>query len=113
MPVSAERRVRARWPVLLGVAVWLASVLFVAACWAAPSLFGDSTCELTRGSSVYGEASRSWLPPGTRCTYEAGPSTGLAEELVVDPPARRLAVVAVAVAGGPALLVLRRRASAG
>ncbi|MGY1652122.1 hypothetical protein [Geodermatophilus sp. SYSU D01119] len=75
-------------------------------------MVGGAACELTPGSSVYGEPSRSWLPPGTTCTYAAGPATGLDEELVVDPPARRTAVLAVAVAGGPALLLARRRAPA-
>ena len=89
-----------RWPSLLGWTVWVVAVLSVVAWWTAPAVFGDALlCELAPGSSVYGRADRSWLPPGNTCTYPS--PSGV---LVAGPPPWRLAVVAVAVAGGAALV---------
>lgn len=86
-----------RWLVTLGYVLWAASLLYVLGCLAAPSVLGSLGCELTPGSSVYGEASRSWLPPGTTCTYELrgyGP-------YVTHPSPARLLVVAMALVGLP------------
>jgi hypothetical protein len=33
-------------------------------------LLGPTSCELAAGSSIYGEASWSWLPPGVACRWE-------------------------------------------
>ncbi len=86
-----------RWLVVLGYLLWAASVLYVVACLAAPSVVGDIGCELTPGSSFYGEASRSWLPPGTTCTWELE-SYG---RYVTSPSPVRLVVVVMALAGLP------------
>ncbi|MDQ3902008.1 MAG: hypothetical protein M3319_16730, partial [Actinomycetota bacterium] len=58
------------------------------------------------GSSVFGQASRSWLPPGTTCTYDLS-DYGLPTNVVIRPTPLRLAVVG-ALVGLPALLHLRR-----
>lgn len=93
--------------VTAGVAVWTAALLYVLGCLVAPSLVGTSSCELAPGSSVFGEASRSWLPPGTTCTYDVS-SSGLPVEVVTTPSPLRLVVVAVVLIGPPVLLHLRR-----
>ena len=33
-------------------------------------LLGPTACELAAGSSVYGDATWSWLPPGVACRWE-------------------------------------------
>lgn len=33
-------------------------------------LLGPTSCELAAGSSIYGDASWSWLPPGVACRWE-------------------------------------------
>lgn len=93
-----------RWLVILGFAATVLSVLYVVACLAAPSLSGDVSCELTPGSSVFGEATRSWLPPGRTCTYD------LTEygRYVSSPSPLRLVVVAAAIVGLPATAYLSR-----
>ncbi len=103
-----------RWPGLLGWTLWAVAVLSLVAWWAAPAVLGDAlSCELTPGSSVYGRADRSWLPPGATCTYPPA-ATGRSGVLVVGPPPWRLAVVAVAGAGVAVLVgrAPRRRRSA-
>jgi hypothetical protein len=52
--------------VTVGYVIWAASVLYVGACLAAPSIVGDMACQTSPGSSVYGQATRSWLPPEPR-----------------------------------------------
>ena len=94
-----------RWLVRLGYAAWVVSVAYVLACLAAPSMFGG--CELTPGSSVFGDATRSWLPPGTTCTYDLS-GYGLSENFVTRPSPVRLVVVAMALTGFPLLQYLRR-----
>jgi hypothetical protein len=32
---------------------------------------GDLGCEYPEGSSIYGDPSWQWFPPGTRCSYSA------------------------------------------
>lgn len=91
-----------RWLVTLGYAVWIGSVVYVVACLAAPSMLGDLGCELVPGSSVYGEATRSWLPPGTTCSYDLS-GFGLSDHFVTGPPPLRLLVVAMALTGFPLL----------
>ena len=58
-----------RWLVRsLAVATVLCGLIVVAwlglAAWS-----GDSACEFSPGTSLYGEATVSWLPPGRTCTY--------------------------------------------
>ena len=100
-----------RWLVTLGYLAWVLCVMYVVACLAAPSMFGY--CELTPGSSVFGEATRSWLPPGTTCTYELSPYG----RLVLSPSPMRLVVIALALTGLPVLRhlghLLRRPALVG
>lgn len=96
-----------RWLIIAGVAGWALCVLYVLACLVSPSIVGDAGCELAPGSSVFGEASRSWLPPGTTCTYDLS-DYGLPDEVVIGPSPLRLAVVAGALTGGPVVLYLRR-----
>lgn len=86
-----------RWLIILGYVLWVASVVYVVACLAAPSMVGESGCELTPGGSVYGEASRSWFPPGTTCTWEL---RGYGH-YVTSPSPVRLIFVGVALAGLP------------
>ena len=92
--------------VTAGFVLWAVSVLYVLGCLVAPSVVGDTACELVRGSSVLGEVSRNWLPPGTTCTYDLS-AHGL-PDVVVRPSPLRLLVLGVAVAGLPVLLYLRR-----
>lgn len=93
-----------RWLVTLGFVAWVASVLYVVACLAAPSVLGGVGCELSPGNSVLGEASRSWIPPGTTCTY----NLGVYGRYVSRPAPVRLVVVAAALAGLPLLRYLGR-----
>jgi hypothetical protein len=99
-----------RWLVTLGYVVWVGSVVYVAACLVAASLLGDLSCELVPGSSLYGEASRSWLPPGRTCTYDL---SAIGSELpgsfvTTTPSPLRLVFVAIAIAGLPLLRYLSR-----
>jgi hypothetical protein len=96
----------------LGVAFWVVSVLFVIACLVAPSFVGAAGCELGSGSSVFGEPSRSWLPPGTTCTYDLS-GYGLPSAVIIEPSPLRLVVVVAALIGLPALLRLRHLLTGG
>ncbi len=96
-----------RWLVVSGFGGWALCVLYVVACLAAPSVVGDAGCELAPGSSVFGQASRSWLPPGTTCTYDLS-AHGLPADVVIGPSPLRLAVLGGALAGLPVLVHLRR-----
>lgn len=99
-----------RWLVTLGYVVWAASVVYVAACLAAASLFSDLSCELVPGSSSYGEASRSWLPPGGTCTHDLrGAGAKVSGSFVTTSPSPlRLVFVAITIAGVPVLRHLSR-----
>lgn len=67
--------------------------------------WGDTACEISRGSSLYGQASVSWLPPGRTCTY----TDVLPGETHVDSPDwSRLVVLGIAIVGLPATLYTRR-----
>lgn len=63
------RRYPGSWLVLTGTALWILAVVYLAAVLAAPSVFDWTSCELIEGESIHGRAERSWLPPGTTCTY--------------------------------------------
>jgi hypothetical protein len=60
-------------------------------------------CDFGEASSLYGTADRSWLPPGTTCTWEMN---GIAH--VDSPEPARFAVLAMALLGVPLGLYLRR-----
>lgn len=95
-----------RWLVTTGIVGWALSALYVIACWASPSIVGDAGCELGSGSSAFGDASRSWLPPGTTCTYDLS-NYDLPSDVVVGPSPLRLLVLGAALAGLPVLMYLR------
>ncbi len=94
-----------RWLVTLGYVLWVASVAYVLACWASPWVYGNVGCEFGRGTSVYGDATRSWLPPGTTCTYDLS-AFGLPDHYQYGPSPVRLLVVAMALTGFPLLRYL-------
>ena len=96
-----------RWLLVTDFVGWALCTLYVVACWTSPSIVGDAGCELGSGSSVFGEASRSWLPPGTTCTYDLS-NYGLSADVVIGPSPLRLLVLAVALVGLPVLAYLRR-----
>lgn len=69
---------------------------------------GPTSCELATGSSIYGDASWSWLPPGVRCewgTEVEGEPVRIAE----DPPVARVGTAIVFLLWGGSLWVLSRR----
>ena len=58
--------------------LWLlAFVGYVAVLKVRHHVEGALSCELVAGSSYYGEARWSWLPPGTTCTYTVGANDDL------------------------------------
>lgn len=66
-----------------------------------------TSCELTPGSSSFGEATRSWIPPGTTCTYD------LSGYGIATPPGGRSSplcpvFMVVAVFGLPVLMYVTR-----
>ena len=82
---------------------WLVAASFVLAALSAALVllwlaFGNDTllCDFGEASSFYGVAERSWLPPGTTCTWTAN---GI--EHVDSPDPSRFAVVAMALFGVP------------
>lgn len=97
-----------RWLVAVVVLLWAVSVLYVIACLLAPTVIGEAGCELAPGTSIYGSASRSWLPPGTTCTYNLTDAQVPAENYVVAPSTERLLLVAVAIMGLPLAYHLHR-----
>jgi hypothetical protein len=93
-----------RWLVNASFVVWGLCALLVVA-YLAPWGVDDMTdCELSPGVSVFGEASRSWFPPGVTCTWDLADGG----RYVDRPPMLRLVVVALAVVGPFASLYLRR-----
>lgn len=94
-----------RWIVPYAVACWGLAVLAALAVLAIPSFVGDTGCELVPGGSFFGRAGRSWLPPGTTCTYDV-PGVG---RYVDGPSPFTLAPFAVAILGLPVLRHLARR----
>ena len=88
--------------------LWALGVLLTLAWLVAPAV---AVCELVPGSSVLGEASRSWLPPGTTCTYELPIGPGEPVVFVERPSALRLVVLGGVVVGPLAGWLLRRRAT--
>lgn len=81
-----------------GYLLWAAAGLALAGLLALEAYevvaMGSLSCELSPGSSVYGEASWTWAAPGRTCTY-ALPG-GLSH--VDDPPPARLMVLALLIA---------------
>lgn len=94
-----------RWLVVLGYVGWVLCVLLVVACLVAPS--GSTTCDLSPGASIFGEASRSWLPPGTTCTWDLS-LYGLSSNVVDRPSPLRLVVVVAALVGLPLVRYVAR-----
>ena len=89
---------------------WLVTTSFVLAALSAAVVvvwlaLGNDTsrCDFGEASSLYGVAERSWLPPGTTCTWSAN-----GVEHVDSPDPSRFAVVAMAIFGVPIGLYLRR-----
>lgn len=93
-----------RWLVIVGLVVWGLSVLCVGAFLAEMSLSSDIDCEMPPGSSRFGEATLSWFPPGTVCTYEFGEYL----PYVSGPSPLRLVVILAALIGFPLLRYLSR-----
>jgi hypothetical protein len=90
---------------------WLVAAFFILAglsavvvvLWLAFAEDAALMCDLGEASSVFGDADRSWLPPGTTCTWDA---SGV--QHVDSPDLARFAVVAMALLGVPVGLYLRR-----
>lgn len=60
-------------------------------------------CDFETASSFWGTAERSWLPPGTTCTWEVN-----GYRHVDSPDPSRFAVLAMALLGAPLGLFIRR-----
>lgn len=87
---------------LLG-AVWaLALAGWIIMLAAEGYLAGTTSCELGPGTSVFGTAEWSWLPPGRTCTWElpGGPHAD-------EPPVARLGVLLLFALWGGSLMLLR------
>ena len=70
-------------------------------------LMGWTSCPLAEGSSEYGEATWSWLPPGVTCTWRGVSSNGSGEYVLVQsPPPSRAVLGAVLLAWGGTLAVV-------
>jgi opacity protein-like surface antigen len=90
---------------------WLVAVSFVLAALSAAvvavwlALGNDATlmCDFGEASSLFGSADRTWLPPGTTCSWNVN---GI--EHVDSPDPSRFAVLAMALLGVPLGLYLRR-----
>jgi hypothetical protein len=95
---------RGRWLVLASFVLW-ALCAFVVVAWLSPLGVADTDCEFAAGSSRYGEASRSLLPPGTTCTY---PDLRGLPAHIDSPSSVRLLVVAMAVVGPFVSAYMRR-----
>ncbi|GAB6983950.1 hypothetical protein [Nocardioides pyridinolyticus] len=90
-----------RW--LVGTSYALAALsaaIIVFWLWTAES---SLRCDFAMASSFYGTAERTWLPPGTTCSWHAADT-----EHVDRPDPARLAVVAMALCGVPLGRYLRR-----
>ncbi len=90
---------------------WLVAASFVLAALSAAvvvlwlALGNDATvmCDFGEASSLFGSADRSWLPPGTTCSWTVN---GI--EHVDSPDSSRFVVLAMALLGVPLGLYLRR-----
>jgi len=90
----------------LGAATWVGCAAYVAGALLVPSL-GSAVCSLAPGSSAFGEAERSWLPPGTTCTWDIT-SQGEQIRYVLGPSLTRLVPVAYVIGFWPAVRLRRR-----
>ena len=93
------------WLVWGVVVAALVGVLVVEA-----SLLGPTSCELAAGSSIYGDASWSWLPPGVACRWELDLGAGTPIVVAAGPSWARIGMV-VLLAGWAA--ALRHRPAGG
>lgn len=90
---------------------WLVAASFVLAALSAAlvvlwlALGNDAIlmCDFGEASSLFGSADRSWLPPGTTCSWNVSDI-----EHVDSPDPSRFAVLAMALLGVPLGLYLRR-----
>lgn len=84
-------------------AVWVLALLvwgvFLGVEW---YFSGPVSCALGSGSSVYGTAAWSWLPPGRTCTWDLQGVTH-----TDGPPVARLGMLLLFVLWGVSLLLLR------
>lgn len=86
-------------------AIWVLALLVWDILLAAEWYFsGPVSCALDSGSSVYGTAEWSWLPPGRTCTWDLQGVTH-----TDGPPAARLGMLLLFVLWGVSLLLLRPR----
>ncbi|MEX0427296.1 hypothetical protein AB3X52_06675 [Nocardioides sp. DS6] len=96
-----------RWIIVLGylvTAICAALVIF----WLVTPAFADPyLCTPIWGNGQYGDPSRSWIPPGTSCTFHARAS-GMQIDIVNRPTAWRLIPLLAAVTGFPLTRHLRR-----
>jgi len=81
----------------------VSSILLTIGCLLIVPVLGSTSSEFQQGSSLYGDASVSWLPPGRTCTW-----VGLAGEHVDRPDLSRLLVVALAIFCAPIASYLER-----
>lgn len=90
--------------VIAGLALWAVCC----AAWAGyvtleRALVSDTSCPFTAGSSNYGEATWSWLPPGVTCTWRGVDFNGTEYVLVQSPPPSRAILGGVLLAWGGTL----------
>ena len=89
-----------RWIIVLGYVVTVVCATVVIVWLVAPSFAGAHTCLPIWDSGQYGDPSRSWVPPGTACTFH-GRASGMQIDIVDRPTAWRLVPLLVAVTGFP------------
>ena len=71
---------------------------------------GSTSCELTEGHSIYGEASWSWMPPGVHCVWPKS-ETGFDIRIEEPPPVARLGIAIAFLLWGITLVLLRPRSA--
>ena len=73
--------------------------------------FGDLGCERPAGSSLYGEASWQWFPPGRKCSYGANFGSRAGSEGPSWPSAILTVLLIAGIAALITVAVRRRRRS--
>jgi hypothetical protein len=99
---SVRLRTPGRW-LVAGSFVLAALSAALVVLWLALGNDAILMCDFGEASSLFGSADRSWLPPGTTCSWNVN---GI--EHVDSPAPSRFAVLAVALLGLPLGLYLRR-----
>ncbi len=93
----------------VAAAAWLAVCLaWIALLGVEFLLSGSATCELARGSSIYGDATWRWLPPGTTCRWSEV-IYGSNVVITREPPMARVGIGLVLLAWGCTIYILGRR----